>query len=262
MPSASLAMWRNTRMAHLREIDAQCAGVIAATPPNPRLAEENVRSYGLLLSAHFQGYCRDLYTECAQIIASKVRNTLQALVQAQFTAHRALDHGNPNLQNIRRDLERFGFALNLAGADPANPMRITHLSELNVWRNIAAHHGVLLPTGLPPITDLRNWLNSCDGLAASLDRIMYNQLRRLLRREPWPREERTMPTSKKLVQNLVLGDRVKIRHTTGLKGRIVELRGPLGPGGVQVYRVRVRRKPKPTYIEVRGDQLEILQSDT
>jgi hypothetical protein len=59
-------------------------------------------------------------------------------------------------------------------------------------------------------------------------------------------------------QTLKLGDRVKILHSGGMRGRIVELRGPLGPGGVQVYRVRVRRKPKSTEIEVREDQLELL----
>lgn len=52
-----------------------------------------------------------------------------------------------------------------------------------------------------------------------------------------------------------VGDRVKIRLSP-LVGRIVELRGPLGPKGVQVYRVRWRGKPRPAYIEVREDQLE------
>jgi len=56
---------------------------------------------------------------------------------------------------------------------------------------------------------------------------------------------------------LKLGDHVKIRHSGGKRGRIVELRGPLGPGGVQVYRVLVRRKPEPAYIELMEDQLEM-----
>ncbi len=60
----------------------------------------------------------------------------------------------------------------------------------------------------------------------------------------------------KLTPLLKLGDRVRILRSRGLRGRIVELWGPLGPGGVQVYRVRVRRKPKPVYIDVREDQLE------
>jgi hypothetical protein len=56
---------------------------------------------------------------------------------------------------------------------------------------------------------------------------------------------------------LKLGDCVKIRHYAGKLGRVVELRGPLGPGGVQIYRVLVQSKPKPSYIELREDQLEV-----
>ena len=41
-------------------------------------------------------------------------------------------------------------------------------------------------------------------------------------------------------------------------GRIVELPGPLGPGGVQIYRVLVRAKPEPKYIELREDQLQLV----
>jgi hypothetical protein len=68
-----------------------------------------------------------------------------------------------------------------------------------------------------------------------------------------------MPDQKKVATNFKfnLGDRVKIRNSAGMKGRIVELRGPLGPGGAQIYRVQIRRKPR-AYIEVREDQLEII----
>ena len=55
-----------------------------------------------------------------------------------------------------------------------------------------------------------------------------------------------------------LGDRVKIRLSRGLRGRVVELRGPLGPGGTQIYRVRIRGMLRPTYIELREDQLELV----
>ncbi len=53
-----------------------------------------------------------------------------------------------------------------------------------------------------------------------------------------------------------LGDRVKIRHAGGKIGRVAELRGPLGPGGMAVYRVLVGRKPHRTYIELLADQLD------
>jgi hypothetical protein len=56
-----------------------------------------------------------------------------------------------------------------------------------------------------------------------------------------------------------VGDRVAIRYSDW-RGRIVEFRGPLAPGGVYVYRVRVPLKPKPTYIELREDQLAALST--
>ena len=52
-----------------------------------------------------------------------------------------------------------------------------------------------------------------------------------------------------------LGDMVKIRYSGFKKAKIVEWYGPLGPGGMQAYRVIVRRKPSPKYIIVTEDQL-------
>src|SRR5262249_59686544 len=166
MPSASLLRWQNGRMPRLGEVEAQCAASLALAPPQPNLMEENLRGYVLLLSAHFQGFCRELHTECSQIIVSKVQARLQVLIQAQFIAHRKLDHGNPNLQNLRADFERFGSPLDLAAASPANPARLHDLAALNTWRNVAAHHGTI-PTGTPPLSlpVLQVWRSSCDGLA-------------------------------------------------------------------------------------------------
>jgi hypothetical protein len=56
---------------------------------------------------------------------------------------------------------------------------------------------------------------------------------------------------------LKLGDRVKLRHYSK-RGRIVELRGPLGPGGKLAYRVIVSRKPRPVYIDVTEDQVVLI----
>ena len=187
MPSASLQYWLNDRLLRLHEIEIQCAASQALVPSNLRLQEENLRGYIVLLSAHFQGFCRDLYTESAQIICRRVRVTLRILIQAQFTVNRALDHGNPILQNLKKDYERFGFKLDLAAADPANAARLQGMAELNKWRNIAAHHGTVPPSGLPSLADLSDWKNSCNSLASSLDGIMYKELRWVLRRAPWVR---------------------------------------------------------------------------
>jgi hypothetical protein len=55
---------------------------------------------------------------------------------------------------------------------------------------------------------------------------------------------------------LNLGDWVEIRYSGGQRGRIVEYRGPLGPKGAHIYRIRLRRKPKPKYVELPEDQLK------
>ncbi len=186
MPSASLLLWQNDRMPRLADFDSQCAASLTLAPPQPNLVEENLRGYVLLLSAHFQGFCRDLHTEGTLVVVSKVRPSLQVLMQKQFVALRKLDHGNPNIQNLKEDFARFGLTLDLAAANPANTARLLDLGILNRWRNIAAHHGVI-PGGMPILSLplLQSWRTSCDGLASSLDDILYNELRRLLRRTPW-----------------------------------------------------------------------------
>lgn len=185
MSSASLRHWQNERMLRLQQVDLQCAASLAAAPPNARLIDENLRGYVLLLSAHFQGFCRDLYTEAAQVIVFKVRSSLQTLIQKQFTLPRQLDHGNPNLQHLKEDFDRFDLKLDLT-ADPANVPRLGHLAALNKWRNVAAHQDPILPADiLLDLHSLRAWRTSCNGLAVSLDDIMYNHLRKALRRSPW-----------------------------------------------------------------------------
>jgi hypothetical protein len=185
MPSASWHHWQDERLPRLNEVGAQLAATLGSVPARPRLTEENLRGYIVLLSAHFQGFCRDLYTESALSIAIRVRPSLRLLIQAQFTTSCALDHGNPNLQNIKKDFERLGFAMDLGAADPGNAARLRDLSELNKWRNIVAHHGPVPPAGLPGYADLQAWTRSCNDLAGSLDGMMYDALRRILRRAPW-----------------------------------------------------------------------------
>jgi hypothetical protein len=174
-------------MPRLTQIDAQCAASLAIVPPNVQLIEENLRGYVVLLSAHFQGFCRDLYTEAAQTIALRTRPSLQPLIQRQFSAHLSLNHGNPTIDNIAKDFDRFGFNLRSEiNSDPANVAHRRDLAALNEWRNVAAHQGTTLPAGgALTLPTLQAWRNSCNNLATSLDAVMYNEARKILRRSPW-----------------------------------------------------------------------------
>jgi len=61
-----------------------------------------------------------------------------------------------------------------------------------------------------------------------------------------------------LTDPLQIGTTVKIRNSGYGPARIVEYRGAIGPQGAKVYRLRVRKKPKPAYIEVLEDQIETI----
>ena len=202
MPSAALSRWQTDRMSRLGHTDAHCVALFAAplaaaapaaapgaASPAPPLAQESLQGYVMLRSGHFQGFCRDLYTECAQICAATVPAGLLATMQAQFAAQLKLNTGNPTVENIRKDFERFGFLLDLPGAHPANRVRLTHLAHLNFWRNAVAHQKASpLPAGVPAVltlADIQVWRASCDGLAISLDDIRHDQLLRILGVAPW-----------------------------------------------------------------------------
>ncbi len=68
-------------------------------------------------------------------------------------------------------------------------------------------------------------------------------------------------TEPNAAEPLKVGAWVSIRDSGLRRGPIVEFRGPLGPAGVWIYRIRLRRKPRPTYAEFREDQLDILPTE-
>ncbi len=191
MPSQSLLSWRTNRLPRLNEVEVQCAAT-AALVPAPDLADENLRGYVMLLSAHFQGFCRDLHTECVQVLASAAPSPMALTIQTQGLANRGLDGGNPRFETIREDFERFALALKAvlapdAVTKTANERRITHLGHLSHWRNYCAHHKNASPSEGGPLSvaTVQGWKDSCHGLAEELDRVMYNRLRAVTGSAPW-----------------------------------------------------------------------------
>jgi len=65
-----------------------------------------------------------------------------------------------------------------------------------------------------------------------------------------------------LTEPLKDGTFVRIRLSGYHRARIAECLGPLGPKGARIYRVLVQGKPRRVYIEVREDQIEVLEDAT
>ncbi|HWY86429.1 MAG TPA: hypothetical protein VNX28_06880 [Gemmataceae bacterium] len=67
-------------------------------------------------------------------------------------------------------------------------------------------------------------------------------------------------TTQNLIEPLKVGTVVKILKSGYGRAKIAEYLGPLGPKGARIYRVLVQKKPRRVYIEVREDQLEVLDN--
>jgi hypothetical protein len=193
MPSLALIRWRTDRLLALDEIEAAHRSVGGAGPGRRSTTQQLNQAYAVLLSSQFQGYCRDLHTECARAVARALLSPdLQTLMTDTLLLRRSLDIGNPNPGNIGADFERFGLSFRpvVDSAHGRNRRRKLLLEQLNRWRNAIAHNAFepsMLRSGRPVLSlaQVRRWRKACDGLARWFDRVMRERLQALLGASPW-----------------------------------------------------------------------------
>jgi len=193
MPSSSLKRWLGERAATLA--DVECAHrSVRGSGPGARAATQQInQAYAVLLSAQFQGYCRDLHSECADYLVAPVSDPdLRELLRDNLLFARKLDRGNPSPGNIGSDLNRLGLAFwsQVDGHRPENPARRAALDELNEWRNAIAHQDFnppMMTAGRPNLllAQVRVWRKACDGLARSFDAVLRGHLEVLAGGAPW-----------------------------------------------------------------------------
>jgi hypothetical protein len=179
MPSTAWHEWDTTRTAELDEIEAAHAAV-GGTGRGRRCATEQINhAYAVLLTAQFQGFCRDPHSECVEhfvhaTTSPGVRDALLTL----FLLNRGLDRGNASAGILGGDFGRLGieFWARVYDEDPRNRPRREALEQLNAWRNAIAHQdfdpAVLGGTAALHLTQVRAWRRACDHLAQSFDRTM------------------------------------------------------------------------------------------
>jgi hypothetical protein len=192
MPSTALKQWRTIRAGALDELE-QAHASVGGSGPGRRYATQQINhAYAVLLSSHFQGYCRDLHTECVEhMVLQLSAPAWHAVVLTEFTLHRKLDSGNPNPGNPGADFLRLGIELwdELRAADQRNLHRRRLLQELNEWRNAIAHQN-FDPRRLGGritlhLTDVRRWRGACNYLADAMDTLMHAYLCQVTGVPPW-----------------------------------------------------------------------------
>ncbi len=151
------------------------------------------QAYAVMLSSHFQAFCRELHTECAFYFVNPVAApNLRSLLRNNLLFGRRLDRGNPNVGNIGADFNRFDLSFwSLCDAHrPGNSQRRMLLEELMAWRNAIAHQdfaAALLRGGraVVQLAQVQSWRRACDVLADSFDAVMSPHIRALTGTTPW-----------------------------------------------------------------------------
>ncbi len=191
MPSQAMNAWVSTRAAVLDEL-LGVIGVIRGSKKVQRTAIQYLsRSFAVMLSAEFQGFCKDLHRECAEHFASLVPAGIEDVVLQQFLAQRLLDRGNPNPGNIGADFNRLGLKLfdEVFRTDSRVLTWRQELDNLNEWRNAVAHNDYaparISAQSQLTLTQLRSWRSACNHLAVVFDKVLGKHLETKTGVKPW-----------------------------------------------------------------------------
>jgi hypothetical protein len=193
MPSLALEKWRTERLPNLDEIESLHRSMRVTGPRRRSTTQQLKQAYTLLLSSEFQGFCRDLHTECVRAVARILPSgDLQTLMSEGLLLGRRLNTGNPNSGNVGADFNRFdiSFWTLVEATHPRNPRRKVLLEQLNRWRNAIAHNTFdpgMLRSGWLVVSwgEVRRWRKACDGLARWFDEVMQSRLRTITGTNPW-----------------------------------------------------------------------------
>jgi hypothetical protein len=192
MPSLSLQQWFTARAVALDEIEGAHQS-IGGTGPGRRYATQQInQAYAVLLASQFQGFCRDLHTECVDHLARVMPSpALKGIIEDDLRLYRRLDTGNPNPANLGADFNRLGlkFWIEIELSDARNVHRKQLLESLMTWRNAIAHQdfdaGKLGGRTTLQLHEVRTWRSACDSLARSFDAVLGRHLMKATGSFPW-----------------------------------------------------------------------------
>jgi len=193
MPSTAFIRWFSSRATALDELEAAHQAV-GGSGPGRRFATQQINhAYAVLLSAQFQGFCRDIHSEAVDHLARLlVPAHFHATFNSEFVGNRKMDRGNPNPGNIGTDFNRLGlvFWVEVVAHHARSGERRAALEDLNTWRNAIAHQdfsGIIVSGGRTTLhlADVQAWRKACDGLGKSFDGVLQTYLQRITGTAPW-----------------------------------------------------------------------------
>jgi len=193
MPSVSYRRWRTHRARALDEM-AQVQAALGGSARGRRTTTQQInQAYAVLLAAHFQGYCRDLHSECVDHILTVIapQGALKSYLRLEMSRGRLVDRGNAQPSSIGADFGRFGMRFwdDLNTHKAASPIWKADLDTLNDWRNAIVHQDYTSPRlgGIMTLrlNDVRRWRRSCRRLALTMDETVRRHIQVLTGKTPW-----------------------------------------------------------------------------
>jgi hypothetical protein len=188
--SASLTKWATEGRNALDEIEAAHRSVGGSGRGRRYATLQINHAYAVLLSSHFQSFCRALHSECVDHLVQMIPDArLRVVVRVSLIIARKLDRGNPTPGHIGSDFDRLGLRFwdEIKALDRRNVRRKEGLEELTMARNAIAHQDF---SKAPVAANLqlrlvRSWRQSCDQLARSFDDVMRIYLTGIIGANPW-----------------------------------------------------------------------------
>jgi len=185
-------LWSSGRSSDLDQFESIHKAIGKSGAGTQDARQQINQAYVLMLSAQFQGFCRDLHSEAIDfLIDSLPTSSLRSVFQSEFQYGRKLDSGNPNVGNIGSDFNRLGFRFWDAVHAQNSALKVHQdaLIALNEWRNAIAHQS-FDPVRLGGSTRLRHsqiktWRRSCDVLANAFVAVVSDRLMGLIGKRPW-----------------------------------------------------------------------------
>jgi hypothetical protein len=193
MPSIAYEEWRSSRAKALNEIASGHAAVSGTRRDRRFNTQQFNHAYAVLLAAQFQGFCRDLHSECIFHILARIAPppALRKVMRAELTRGRLLDRGNAQPSGIGADFGRFDMAFwdEVKLYDSRNATRMNLLEDLNQWRNAIVHQDFDAAKfggkTILRLEQVQRWRRACNRLARAFDGVMRRHLQTLTGSSPW-----------------------------------------------------------------------------
>jgi hypothetical protein len=187
VPFPALDSWNTSAADALSQLEAAHRAVGGTAAGRRTNTLQLNYAFVLLLSAHFQAFCRDLHSQVTRTLSEAMEPAIGDVLRANLTFNRQLDSRNAQPGSLGADFNRFGleFWPAVEHVDRRNRQRREKLDQLNEWRNAIAHHDIASRrSSLTPrevtLDACKDWRSALNGLALSCDRVLAAHLQTLL----------------------------------------------------------------------------------